>query len=187
MLLGSLLSRARPIGREFRSRSLPGPTTDAEFGLLALPNPAELFELASDSRKGADAKPDSVGQRLASERARAKVLIVEDEALVALDICDLLSDAGYEVVGLVATEQDAIAKASELQPDLIIFGPQAEAWRRRLSCQRGDPPRAGHPDSLHHSLQKTRKRSTDWTNRPPATFSSSPLPAAPCSRLSRRP
>jgi DNA-binding NarL/FixJ family response regulator len=49
------------------------------------------------------------------------VLIVEDEALVALDMCEFLSEAGYEVVGLVATEQDAVRKARELQPDLIIM------------------------------------------------------------------
>jgi DNA-binding response OmpR family regulator len=49
------------------------------------------------------------------------VLIVEDEALVALDICNFLSEASYEIVGLAATEQDAVRKACDLRPDLIIM------------------------------------------------------------------
>lgn len=100
---------------------MPGPTTVAGFDLLALSKAASSYDLAGGSRKTAGASPDSVRRSLATEQPHAKVLIVEDEALLALDICDFLNEAGYEVVGLVATEQDATRMASELRPDLVIM------------------------------------------------------------------
>ena len=47
--------------------------------------------------------------------------MVEDEALIALDICDVVNEMGNEVVGLVATEDDAVRQALERRPDLIIM------------------------------------------------------------------
>lgn len=50
-----------------------------------------------------------------------KVLIAEDEALVALDISHELESAGYTVVGQVASGKDAIAKTGELRPDVVLL------------------------------------------------------------------
>lgn len=50
-----------------------------------------------------------------------RVMIVEDEALVALDISRALQKSGLEVVGVVATEQDAIEKTIEADPDVVIM------------------------------------------------------------------
>jgi response regulator of citrate/malate metabolism len=55
------------------------------------------------------------------ERAISKILVVEDEPLVAFDNEHLLLDAGYEVVGTVDTLEDArrvIEEAEEL--DLVL-------------------------------------------------------------------
>jgi CRP-like cAMP-binding protein/AmiR/NasT family two-component response regulator len=49
------------------------------------------------------------------------VLIAEDEALVALDISHELASAGYTVVGQVASGKDAVQKALELKPDVILM------------------------------------------------------------------
>jgi CRP-like cAMP-binding protein/AmiR/NasT family two-component response regulator len=49
------------------------------------------------------------------------VLIAEDETLVALDISHELASAGYTVVGQVTNGRDAIAKALELRPDVILM------------------------------------------------------------------
>lgn len=100
---------------------MPDLETDAGVDLLALSNAANLFDLAGRPKKSIGVTPSSIGLGPAAKASHTKVLIVEDEALVALDICDFLSGAGYEVVGLVATEQDAVRKAFELQPDLIIM------------------------------------------------------------------
>jgi CheY-like chemotaxis protein len=103
---------------------MPGQVTHAGCDHLTLSDAGNPFDFASGpkKKKPAGAAPDSIRRGLTSEpRFPTKVLIAEDEALVALDICDVLSEAGYEVVGLVATEQDAVRKACDLRPDLIIM------------------------------------------------------------------
>ena len=49
-----------------------------------------------------------------------RALVVEDEALIRLDIVETLEEAGYEVVGQASTGEDAITLAEELEPDLIV-------------------------------------------------------------------
>lgn len=49
------------------------------------------------------------------------VLIAEDEALVALDISHELASAGYTVVGQVTNGKEAVQKALELKPDVILM------------------------------------------------------------------
>lgn len=44
-----------------------------------------------------------------------RVLIVEDEILVALDIEAAIEDAGFEVVGIAADSTTALAKASDAE------------------------------------------------------------------------
>lgn len=49
------------------------------------------------------------------------ILIVEDEAITALDLKFTLIELGYEVVDTVDNGQDAIDTAAELCPDLTIM------------------------------------------------------------------
>jgi DNA-binding response OmpR family regulator len=99
-----------------------GQVTNAGLDHLTLSDAANPRDFVSGPKKPAGAAPHSIRRGLTSESLfPTKVLIVEDEALVALDICDFLSEAGYEVVGLVASEQDAVRKARDLRPDLIIM------------------------------------------------------------------
>ncbi|WP_158259358.1 response regulator [Hasllibacter halocynthiae] len=49
-----------------------------------------------------------------------RVLIVEDELLIALDVELTLQAAGYEVVGTAAREDEAVAMALEARPDLMV-------------------------------------------------------------------
>lgn len=52
----------------------------------------------------------------------ARVLVVEDESLVALDIIQQLESDGYEVVGHALSGEEAIAKAAEQpRPDVILM------------------------------------------------------------------
>ncbi|MDH3234301.1 MAG: response regulator [Alphaproteobacteria bacterium] len=101
---------------------MPEQVRDAEFDLLTLSDLAQPCDFASGPKGPTKAAPNlKEGTPAWESLFPIKVLIVEDEALVALDICNFLSGAGYEVVGLVATEQDAVRKAIELQPDLVIM------------------------------------------------------------------
>jgi DNA-binding NarL/FixJ family response regulator len=52
---------------------------------------------------------------------RGRILIVEDEYLVALSSEWALSDAGFEVLAVVAKGEDALALAAEAVPDLVLM------------------------------------------------------------------
>lgn len=48
------------------------------------------------------------------------ILIVEDEHIIAMDMKAKLEDAGYNVAGIVSNGEDAIRKAAEIRPDLVL-------------------------------------------------------------------
>ena len=50
-----------------------------------------------------------------------KIMIVEDEAITAADIKSTLKSMGFEVVSTVFEGKEAIQKAKELKPDLILM------------------------------------------------------------------
>ncbi|MGH7886052.1 MAG: response regulator [Thermodesulfobacteriota bacterium] len=50
-----------------------------------------------------------------------KILVVEDEVIVAEDIVQTLHSFGYEVPGFLTSGEDAILKIGELKPDLILM------------------------------------------------------------------
>lgn len=49
------------------------------------------------------------------------VLVAEDEALIRLDLVELLTEEGYEVVGEAGDGDEAVKLARELVPDLVIM------------------------------------------------------------------
>lgn len=53
--------------------------------------------------------------------ANEKILIVEDERIVAEDIKIRLTSMGYQVVGISVTGENAIAQAREKHPDFILM------------------------------------------------------------------
>lgn len=50
-----------------------------------------------------------------------RILIAEDETLIRMDLVEMLSESGYEVVGQASNGQEAIDLARELKPDLAIL------------------------------------------------------------------
>ncbi|WP_228014878.1 response regulator [Synechocystis salina] len=52
---------------------------------------------------------------------RSKVLIVEDERLVAQHIAQLLKSDGYEVCAIASDGATALKKIAEFYPDLILL------------------------------------------------------------------
>ncbi len=55
-----------------------------------------------------------------SGKAR-RVLVAEDEALIRLDLAEMLREEGYEVVGEAGDGQEAVELAESLRPDLVIM------------------------------------------------------------------
>ncbi|WP_425450354.1 response regulator [Virgifigura deserti] len=49
------------------------------------------------------------------------ILIVEDEGLVALSISQILSTAGYEIIGIAGSADAAIRTAEDHRPDLVLM------------------------------------------------------------------
>ncbi len=66
------------------------------------------------------AKTDSGSE--SDQNQPSRVLVAEDEALIRLDLVELLEEEGYEVVGQAADGGEAaIELARELDPDLVVM------------------------------------------------------------------
>ena len=52
---------------------------------------------------------------------RARVMIVEDERITAEDIHDILSHLGYTVTAVVSSGEEAIRRAEQTKPDLVMM------------------------------------------------------------------
>jgi AmiR/NasT family two-component response regulator len=53
--------------------------------------------------------------------APRRVLIAEDEALIRMDLAEMLREEGYDVVGEAGDGQEAVELAEALSPDLVIM------------------------------------------------------------------
>jgi CheY-like chemotaxis protein len=80
------------------------PVSTGEFGLTG----------------GARHAPVAPRDRTRHRTERRRVLIVEDEAMIALDLSDLLESWGHTVAGLVCTLDDALVMAHAHAPDVAI-------------------------------------------------------------------
>jgi CheY-like chemotaxis protein len=59
-------------------------------------------------------------QRAIEKQLASRVLIIEDESIIALDLESLVNDLGHKVVGTAATRDEAVAKARAQKPGLIL-------------------------------------------------------------------
>ncbi len=50
-----------------------------------------------------------------------RVLIVEDEWLIAMDLAETVRQAGHDVAGIAAEPDEALAAAQEHKPDLVLM------------------------------------------------------------------
>ncbi|PRY17979.1 ANTAR domain-containing response regulator [Kineococcus rhizosphaerae] len=57
----------------------------------------------------------------ASSTTTRRVVVAEDEAIIRLDIVEMLTEAGYDVVGQAGDGEQAVALAEEHKPDLVVM------------------------------------------------------------------
>ncbi|MGK7871059.1 response regulator [Falsiroseomonas sp. E2-1-a20] len=72
--------------------------------------PSQAVRAQEDGREGAS-----------TLSSRGRVLIVEDEYFVALDIEDALSSVGFTVVGIATTAEEATRMAEAERPDVVLM------------------------------------------------------------------
>jgi CheY-like chemotaxis protein len=110
----------RQLTPEERLRSL----TSSDRAALLL-TAVEGFSL-SEAGKILDETAEEVEQSIveaqhAIERQLAsRVLIIEDESIIALDLENLVIELGHKVVGTAASKDEAVAKARAQQPGLVL-------------------------------------------------------------------
>ena len=71
---------------------------------------------ARPARRGTEVAPTEGANDLA-----VRVVIAEDEAIIRLDLKELLEEEGYEVVGETGRGDEAVELVKQLQPDLAIL------------------------------------------------------------------
>ncbi len=121
-------------GRIVSSDPLPGPEQRARARLGALTaNTREallLFtvedftreEIASIMRIGVPEADEllSIAYRETQDDLRGRVMIIEDEPLIAMDIQSIVEDMGHVVTGVASTRDSAVRLGRETRPDLIL-------------------------------------------------------------------
>ena len=66
-------------------------------------------------------QPTASSTTTTARPTRTRILVAEDEALIRLDLAEMLAEAGYEVVGQASNGEQAVEMATELAPDLVIM------------------------------------------------------------------
>jgi CheY-like chemotaxis protein len=111
--------------------------------------------------------------------AKAKILIVEDENIVVLDLQMRLNSLGYAVAAVAATGQEAIKKAGETRPDLALMDINLKGARLNSS---------GRVMTCRSSTSRLSRMNRPWSgprSPNPMAICSNPSKSASCTRPSK--
>jgi DNA-binding response OmpR family regulator len=64
---------------------------------------------------------DRADSSLVTAERRLRVLVVEGDPLIAMDLAQTIEDAGAELVGTAATADDALALTAGMEPDIAVI------------------------------------------------------------------
>lgn len=62
----------------------------------------------------------TVARREMEDSVKGRILVIEDEAIIAMDLQDIVADMGHAITGVARTERGAIDLATKETPDLIL-------------------------------------------------------------------
>ncbi|MEP7159593.1 MAG: response regulator [Dermatophilaceae bacterium] len=83
--------------------------------------PVPVPPQAAAASTGTAASDASAASTTATPGRALRVLVAEDEALIRLDLAEMLADGGYEVVAQAGDGEQAVALAREYRPDIVIL------------------------------------------------------------------
>lgn len=102
------LNTLTPNSREALLLSTIEEFSDAEIALIMQKDENEVAELID------------AAHREMQDSVRGRVLIIEDEGLIALDLRSIVENMGHAVIGVARTMDEAIDMGRREQPDLIL-------------------------------------------------------------------
>ena len=102
------LARMTPLSRQaLLLTAMEGFTVEDTAYLIDMP-PSDVETLVADALSEIE------------NQTRARVLIIEDEPIIAMDIETIVRDLGHEVTGVAVTRDEAVALAMEDRPGLVL-------------------------------------------------------------------
>jgi len=84
------------------------------------PRPTGSFAPRSDLPRDSRTKPQRT-DAIDRDQAPTRILVVEDDFLIAMQTETALIDAGFDVVGTAASAEEAISLAREERPSLVVM------------------------------------------------------------------
>ncbi|OYY72888.1 response regulator [Sphingomonas sp. 28-63-12] len=102
------LARMTPLSRQALLLTAMEGFTPEDAAFLIDVDPSTLDSLVSDALAEIE------------KQTRARVLIVEDEPIIAMDIETIVRDLGHDVTGVAVTRDEAVALAMEDRPGLVL-------------------------------------------------------------------
>ncbi len=83
---------------------------------FSIEDAARILNVSREEAEAALGEARNELRRVASVR----VLVIEDEAVIALDVAKIVQNAGHQVVGIAATEKNAVDLARKHSPHLVL-------------------------------------------------------------------
>ena len=102
------LARMTPLSRQALLLTAMEGFTPEDTGYLIEVEPAEVETLVAEALAEIE------------QQTRARVLIIEDEPIIAMDIETIVRDLGHDVTGVAVTRDEAVALAMQDRPGLVL-------------------------------------------------------------------
>jgi two-component system, response regulator PdtaR len=100
------------------------------------PHSAGYFALPSEPDRNSPPRDEAATRRMEDKQAAPRVLVVEDDFLIAMQTEIALTSAGFVVIGPATTAEEAVALAGEAQPALAVMDIRLASTRDGIDAAR---------------------------------------------------
>ncbi|MBL4915726.1 response regulator [Szabonella alba] len=117
--LGEPDSRFSTIAQQHMERLTPNSREALLLNTVEGFTPGEVASIMGIGRDEALVLIDTALDEM-QEAVTGEVMIIEDEAIIAMDISAIVTEMGHSIVGIARTRTEAVALAGRRRPDLIL-------------------------------------------------------------------